>query len=169
MLKRMNKFYINGHKDSSEENYVKDAQIKLNNMENRELPMQMLHDLIEAIDNGQNPLKEVSNTILNYRHFGILEKSDAMKIEKLISNLQELKVYKNIYYFKDKDIKKLWLVIDDSDVNDIINCTNIIEEYIDNNKLINFDYMIFGEDKVDGIKENLDMRKIKPMEFSCGK
>lgn len=169
MLTKMNKLCIDEHKYNNENNYVKDAQIKLKNLKNADLPTKMLHDLIEAINNQQNPLTKVSNTILNYRPFGILEKSDAMKIEDLILNLQNIKVYKNIYYFKDKDKNNLWLVIDDSNVMDIIDCTTIIEEYIDINKLKNFDYMIFGEDKINWITKNLEMRKIKPKEFTNGK
>ena len=50
----------------------------------------------------------------------------------------------------------------------LINCTSIIEKYIDNKELSQFDYMIFGEDKVEGIECNLKMRSIDAKEYYSG-
>lgn len=162
----MNIFEENGHIDS---NKVKKAQrySKLNPPLNKslELLLKSVYENKKAID-LVNP---ICDTILG--DWSLLEEGDKMdeKLNSFVNSLLSDYKYKAIYYFMQDEVNNVWIVLDDKDIFDIIDCTYKVEKFIKENDSLNLDYMIFNPEDAQGIKIQLDMMNVSAKEFSNGK
>jgi len=86
-------------------------------------------------------------------------------IDRCIKLVLEEDICKEIFYFTEDEVPKLWIVLEEDNFETNMKITKIIEESVSFNS-IEVEYMFFDEDEIDEIIDQLQMYNIEAVRMS---
>lgn len=145
----------------NEKNHLKRAQQKLKTMPNSKLPQEMLKATVAAMLRGTHVVEDVCS-VVNQFPDGWISFSDIKGKDNMGKFHFELKFIKSLevnddfikaYVFKE-DKNTIWILIKDSSFDFNKNYLKYAREFKKNNEC-DFDIVIFDEDEMDELEEQL--------------